>query len=566
LADPIFVVDIGPDGAVATHPVRVVLHKAVAPVPGDRVGTEFNTLRPELVAIACMRLNERPGFEFDSSFLGAGAAPRFTKFAELMKKLKERDPQNKDRFPPLSVFGHADPTGAVAYNKKLSGRRARSVYAVLVRNVAIWDELYRMPHGGDRWTYKAIQSMLSVSLKKDEPPFYTGEIDGAKTKATQDQTRDALKHYQDARGLPHTGFANDGTRAKLFAEYMAFLCHDAEGNAFELDPVEHFIARNKDKKGLKGDVEGCAEFNLIFLPTKEDQDRFDKAETDDEKVERNAAFAETRRVVVYVFRHDTEIDPKKWPCPVAETGEADCVKRFWSDADQRIARKEGEERRFTETRDTMQCRFYHAFAAPSPCEAGIRRWLVRFRIATMNAVPVPIKNRRFVATAGSAVFAPVLRGRTDDNGEVAIPALDDHTTVVVKLDAWDVLFASRPKPQPEPPEAQGKGSDSDAFPDEDKFMTFTLDAGALRLVDADKDTAAKQRLYNLGFGKNLPADWKDDEFKEAVRNYRETRDGKRGVSKGEGLDDPTLQSLRTEHDIETPTLPPPPDQESPEGS
>jgi hypothetical protein len=566
VADPIFVVDIGPDGAVATHPVRVVLHRAVAPVPQENVGKEFNTLRPELVAIACMRLNERPGFEFDSSFLGAGAAPRFTKFAELMKKLRKHDPKNEDRFPPLSIFGHADPTGDVAYNKKLSGRRAKSVYAVLVRDTKIWDDLYLKPHGGDRWTYKAIQSMLSVSLKTDEPPFYTGAIDGAKTKTTQDETREALKKYQEARGLPRTGFANDGTRAKLFEEYMLFLCHDADGQAFELDPVKHFIARNKDKKGLKGDVEGCAEFNPVFLPTKEDQDRFDKAKDDAAKEERNAAFAETRRVVVYVFRHDTEIDPKKWPCPVAESGEADCIKRFWSDADQRIARKPGEERRFLETRDTMQCRFYHAFAAPSPCEAGIRRWLVRFRVGFVLPSAVPIANRRFVATVGDVAFAPVVRGRTDDNGEIALPVLDEHTTIELKLDAWDVLFPSRPKPQPEPPEEQGKGADSDAFPDEEKFMKFTLDAGALELVDADKDAAAKQRLFNLGLGKNLPSEWKEEEFKEAVRDYRQSRDGKRGVTAGAALDDTTLQSLRTEHDVETPEPPPPPDQESPEGS
>ena len=92
-------------------------------------------------------------------------------------------------------------------------------------------------------------------------------------------------------------------------------------------------------------------------------------------------------------------------------------------------------------------------------------------------------------------------------------------------------------------------------------MTITLDAGALQAVDADKDLAGKQRVYNLGFGKNVPAVMKDDEFKGAVRNYRRTRSGKRGVTAGDTLDDVTLQSLRLEHDMEKPTPPPPPDEE-----
>src|SRR5690242_9085166 len=118
MAEPIFIVDIGPDGAVAAHPPRVELPKAVAPVPDDRVDKDFNTVRPELIAIGCMRLNEKPGFEFDSSLLGPGAAPRFTKFAGLMTAFKKHDPAGKDRMPPVSVFGHADPTGTPAYNKK----------------------------------------------------------------------------------------------------------------------------------------------------------------------------------------------------------------------------------------------------------------------------------------------------------------------------------------------------------------------------------------------------------------------------------------------------------------
>jgi hypothetical protein len=79
-------------------------------------------------------------------------------------------------------------------------------------------------------------------------------------------------------------------------------------------------------------------------------------------------------------------------------------------------------------------------------------------------------------------------------------------------------------------------------------MSFELDAGSLKLVTDDKNMAAKQRLHNLGFGKGLPG--KEDDFKAAVKDYRRARDGKRGVTKGDTLDDPTLESLRLEHDVE----------------
>jgi hypothetical protein len=570
MAQPIFILDIGPDGVVATHPGRVELPRLVAPVPDERLSRDFNAVRAELMAIGCMRLNEKPGFEFDSSLIGPSAAPRFTKFAELMKALRQRDPEEKDRFPPCSIFGHADPTGTDAYNKKLSGRRAKAVYATLVRDVKIWDKLFLNPHGNDKWTFKAIQLMLSVSLKPGEPPFFVGPIDGAKTAETQKLTREALKAYQEARKLPKTGFANDATRARLFEEYMDFLCHDAEGNRFVLDAKTDFIAARKHP-GLKGDVQGCGEFNPIFLPTKEDQERFDKAKTDDEKEERNIAFAETRRVIVYAFRHGTEIDPNKWPCPVAEEDPAACRNRFWSDHKVRLRREPEVERRFPDSRDTMACRFYHAFAFPSPCEAGIRRWRVRFRAdhPDVRQPPIPLVDRRFAVTVGSAQFAPVMRGRTDPDGEIVIPVLDEKGTITVKLDAWGAIFEidSKKRAKADPREkadekdetAAGQGFDTDKFPDEDTFMVFTLDAGALLRLDEEEQTAAKQRLYNLGFGKNAPASWTKEELDLAVRQYRRTRAGRRGVTEGDGLDPVTIESLRLEHDVEGPPPPSPPD-------
>ncbi len=353
---------------------------------------------------------------------------------------------------------------------------------------------------------------------------------------------------------------------------MDAICHDADGVPFVLDPVEHFIAKQKDKTGLKGDIQGCSEFNPVFLPTKEDQDRFDKDTSEEGKEERNSAFATCRRVLVYIFRHDSEIDPVKWPCPLAETGAADCRKRFWSDSDNRLRRDAGTDdkpaapRKFEETRDTMACRFYHAFAFLSPCEAGVRRWRVRFRVDPENPTddPQPLRNRRFAVKVGSTDFAPVMRGRTDDDGEIVIPVFDDKTTITVRLDAWGALFELDPDKQDPEPEGEGKSTNPDAFPDEDTFMIVTLDAGALKPADGDtKELGAKQRLYNLGFGKNPPEKWTDAETKLATKQYRRTRNKKRGVTEGDALDDVTIESLRQEHDVEGPPPPEEPDPDDP---
>ena len=45
------------------------------------------------------------------------------------------------------------------------------------------------------------------------------------------------------------------------------------------------------------------------------------------KEERNAAYEQDRRVLVFVYKHDVEIDPAKWPCPRATEGVAGCRRR-----------------------------------------------------------------------------------------------------------------------------------------------------------------------------------------------------------------------------------------------
>ena len=278
MASPLFIADIGADGATATHPAIVELPSLVAPIPPEQLGTKLNTLRPQLVAIACMRL---PGhsFAFDSSLIRPDAEERITKFAELMLKLKERDEASPKRFAPCSVFGHADPTGKDGYNRMLSGRRAMAIYGMLIRDHKIWDQL-KDGYGGDQWGMKSHQMMLSTPLRNSDtpgappdPPFHAGAIDGIQGTGTTN----AVKAYQTSRGIsPQSGTIGEKTRKHLFLDYMDTLCHDESGMPFKLDASADFLARNKDGKH-RGDVQGCGEFNPVFLLSEKQEKEFKPA-------------------------------------------------------------------------------------------------------------------------------------------------------------------------------------------------------------------------------------------------------------------------------------------------
>ena len=86
---------------------------------GPSTGAEQNLLRAGLFPIAG-RLDD-PCFPFGSSFVVPEARPEFTELGTLMREHPGA---------PLSLFGHADPVGNEEYNKVLSGRRAKAVYAV----------------------------------------------------------------------------------------------------------------------------------------------------------------------------------------------------------------------------------------------------------------------------------------------------------------------------------------------------------------------------------------------------------------------------------------------------
>ncbi|MGE5692392.1 MAG: peptidoglycan-binding protein, partial [Candidatus Zixiibacteriota bacterium] len=304
---------------------------------------EFNTLGERLIPKGCFRM-EDVRFEFDSSFIKPDVAADMPHLADLIEKhtLKQVGSPPKDIPSPLSIFGHADPVGKEDYNKKLSGRRATAVYAMLVRNVELWEELYSNPLGRDDWGKNSILTMLTAV---GHPP---GEDDKA-----------AIKSFQEEKGLKADGVAGPKTRKALYRAYMDFLC----GPRLELDKKKNFLAQNQDPGG-KGDYQGCSEFNPVLVFSKEEDEKFKK---DKDKTERDKENAPNRRVMILLFAPGRRVNPKIWPCPRVKEGGSECKTRFFPDASELRSPQENQ-RKFEETKDTFACRFYQIISDDSPCE------------------------------------------------------------------------------------------------------------------------------------------------------------------------------------------------------
>jgi hypothetical protein len=288
----------------------------------------------ELTSIACWRMDDT-GFEFGSTFVRSDTCDDFAALANLYRQYPGA---------PMSVFGHADPVGDDSFNKQISGRRAQSIYAILVRDTAIWESLYTAAGGSEGWGSSCISHMLSALGFS------------------------SVSAFQQSQNLqPVDGIAGRDTRARLFSLYMDFLC-----------PMKwektSFLAQGADPSG-KGDWQGCGEFNPTRVFSQTEQDYFSQSENLDA---RNAENAINRRVVIYLFRPGTVVSPQKWPCPSAAEGTAGCLKRLWSDGQTRRS-PQAERREFGESKDTFACRFYHRLAAASPCE-GVEPKLVELVI------------------------------------------------------------------------------------------------------------------------------------------------------------------------------------------
>jgi outer membrane protein OmpA-like peptidoglycan-associated protein len=317
----------------------------VAPTASPKA---VNTLRPRLRPAACWRIDDLR-FDFDSSFLLPSGTGEF----QLLARQRPPEP-GEGPVRLLSVFGHADPSGQDDYNKVLAGRRASAVYGLLVRDVALWEKLYSVPHGGDQWGIRQVQIMLT---RLGFTASQSGFLD--------QPTTQGVKDFQRAHGLPASGFPDGGTRAKLFLAYMDVLCVDDSGAPFRYRP-EDFLSRGGGAGG-KMDYQGCGEFNPVRVFSEADAKEYEKPAR---KAERNAQNASNRRVVIYMFDAALGLTAEQWPCPTVKEGGAGCRAQFWPDGDARRSPR-GPQREHLSGGRTFGCSFYDRLARGSPCE-GVR--------------------------------------------------------------------------------------------------------------------------------------------------------------------------------------------------
>jgi hypothetical protein len=410
-------------------------------------GAEQNTIVRPLRPVACWSVGD-VRFAFDSSFIDASAAEEFVLLKKAREDYKELV-QKHEVYPPLSIFGHADPVGQDDYNKQLAGRRARAVYAALVRDTAAWEQLYSQPLPGDSWGMRSIQTML-VKLG-----LYNGDTTGSLDADTQT----AVRAFQRSQGLVVDGDPGPQTRARLFQQYMDKLC----GADLVLSKTDDFLARGADK-GSKGDYQGCGEFNPVLMFSSAENDRLSQPS---QKGERDAQNAPNRRVLAFLFAPGEVVDPAKWPCPRASEGSAGCRRRFWSDASVRRS-FQAQRRQYETTRDTFACRFYDLLADRSPCERAVAVLRVRLHDAMGYKLPAAPYQIEYSGRTKS--------GKADQDGfvsEVLEPGTESCTV------RW------------QPPD------DSDPA-DSNKEFLYEL-VVFIELQNADTEEGLKRRLHNLGY-------------------------------------------------------------------
>ena len=510
-------------GVLGKHPDPAATRYLVAPSTAD----EFNKIRLPLVPVFCWKV-EDIRFAFDSSFISIAPDPSPDPTSDPLSKpdaggdIREElriltDFVNSSPGCPLSVFGHADPVGPAVdpdgYNKALSGRRATSVYSLLIANTSL---------------SKAVSLWNGIAIH---------EHWGADQKGVM----------QQATSLP------DGTSmTSLIQAYLPVLCP----KDLNLAPKD-FLARGANPSG-KGDYQGCSSFNPLLVFSQDNADKYAPGANDKDHevyLERNLANAPNRRVMVLLFRKGTKVDPAKWPCPPATGDQSGCIKRFWKGGDDRRHRRlPSQDRRFDDANDTFACRFYQRLLTDSPCD-GVHR-IVRVRLfdpehnvlvnapflATLDGIPNPAASQTGPVDGTAARnFNRSIRGHSNANGDAVLFNVVIPSTCTMQ---W-----SRP---PDPPDADSDGSTAakpapDPEPGEFEFeLDVYLDLTG-QGIDATEDTStmtddeATRRLNNLGYFEG-PA------MADNLRKFQQDLNPQ-NANPSATLDPDTIKALREHHDV-----------------
>ncbi|WP_232069963.1 peptidoglycan-binding protein [Gemmata massiliana] len=152
-------------------------------------------------------------FRFDNAFVEPNARPVLKGVASHAQK----HPDEK-----LLIVGHTDLAGSPEYNQSLAERRARAVYAFLTYQqdnnaaVAEWDQLRQRRPGGqlpsvhDNWGTLEYQKILQ------DLDLYKMQIHGT----DDDATKNAVKAFQQQKGIPATGVVDSNTWGALIRAYL----------------------------------------------------------------------------------------------------------------------------------------------------------------------------------------------------------------------------------------------------------------------------------------------------------------------------------------------------------
>lgn len=208
-------------------------------------------------------------FGFNSSFIRPNIAEQLTQLEDLVQQKKDAK---------ILIFGHTDAVGDELYNKKLSERRAWSVYSFIINDPDAWETLYN--HKDEDWGVSAVQEILA------DLGHNPGSIDGK----VGPLTRKAMREFSN---IPENSPIenNSSFRKSLFSAYMSSK-HDIDL------PKERFLGSG---------FTGCGEFNLV--------------EESDNASEKN------RRVTFYFFHKDR---PPNLPCAFADI--APCKKQLLNES------------------------------------------------------------------------------------------------------------------------------------------------------------------------------------------------------------------------------------------
>jgi len=249
-------------------------------------GTATGTIRL-LDQFICARVLDGVHFDFDFSFIRPEAKPIIREIV---------DDINGDPERQVLVIGHTDRVGSNRYNQGLSRRRARSVFAYIIGDIAGWMELLRTMldsqghdttarsgsgQSADRWQTREIQYMLNFMRRADGTRYYSGAIDNISGTGTQA----ALDAFRADNGLPAGGGTrprlagvDEDTWEKLFERYIKLDALQVDPARF-LDPAllgcgEHFPRLETRPTGTQGQDRADADARLetnrrvefLFIP------------------------------------------------------------------------------------------------------------------------------------------------------------------------------------------------------------------------------------------------------------------------------------------------------------